>query len=92
MKNDYDPTQMNVDKTESSNEGQKPVQPVISGRKVKHSKTKISELKSKSLTEAVVELRKQNIVLEIRDISVESVIHPEPGSKTRQLTSRNRFG
>lgn len=53
MKNDYDPTQMNVDKTESSNEGQKPVQPVISGRKVKHSKTKISELKSRAVNRIV---------------------------------------
>lgn len=53
MKKDYDPTQMSVDKTESSNEGQKPVRPVISGRKVNHSKTKISELKGKDVNRIV---------------------------------------
>lgn len=47
MKNDYDPTQMNLDEIESSNEGQAPVGCVIPGRKGNHSKTKILKWKAR---------------------------------------------
>lgn len=47
--------------------------------------------KSKNLTEAVMELRKMNKLLEFVDIICKKIKHPEPGSKTKPV-SRKTFG